>query len=147
MRKTIRRAAAAAALTISGALVMLPASTAHADEPVCTLPTVVSSAGVFNTSGQRIGTAELRRATVGGFLRKYYRFCSRVYLDAPRGPSTGTARVHHTVDGTTTTYANSAPITYVAPGSPSFATAGVSSPTIDVKRGTVAYSVSIRNTP
>ena len=144
MRKTIRRAAAAAALTISSALVMLPASPAQAAEPVCTLPTVVSTSGVFSASGQRIGTAQLRRATAGGFLNRYYRFCSRVFLDAPRGPSIGIARVHHTVDGVTTTYSNRAPITYVDPDSPDFATAGVSSPTIDVKRGTVAYSVAIR---
>lgn len=139
MRRPARLLAAAALTATSVLAVSSPASAATTGP--CTLPDVVASAPVIS-NGQQIGVAELRRQTVKKFLSSYYRFCTRFALTkAPAKPLIGTATVTHAPrkGATPIEYSTTGPLTY-----PSY---GVSSPTIDVRRGTVGYAVKYQLAP
>lgn len=139
MRRPARLLAAAALTAVSVVGVSAPASAATNGR--CTLPTVVSSAPVVS-NGQQIGVAELRRGTVKRLLSSYYQYCARFALtSAPAKPLVGTVTVKHSPrkNAPFVDYSTTGPLTY-----PSY---GLSSPTIDVRRGTVGYAVSYRLAP
>jgi hypothetical protein len=140
MHRSARLVAAASLTLVSVVGISSPASAATTNGP-CTLPDVVSSVPVIS-NGEQIGVAELRRQTVKRILSSYYRYCARFALTkAPARPLIGTATVKHSPrkGATPIEYSTTGPLTY-----PSF---GISSPTIDVRRGTVGYAVSYRLAP
>jgi hypothetical protein len=105
----------------------------------CDLPDIVSTSPVISSSGQQVAVAQLRRQTVHHFLSSYYRYCARLTLTkAPPQATIGTVTLKHTLrtGAQPVLYTTTGPITY-----PSF---GLSSPIVDVHRGTVGYAVSLR---
>jgi len=139
MRRSARLLAAASLVVVSVVGVSAPASAAT--HGPCTLPTVVSSAPIVS-NGQQIGVAELRRGTVRRLLSSYYQYCARFALtSAPTRPLVGTVTVRHSPrkNAPYVNHSTTGPLTY-----PSY---GLSSPTIDVHRGTVGYAVSYKLAP
>jgi hypothetical protein len=136
MRRPAHFLAATALAAASVIGVSAPASAATTTGP-CTLPDVKSSAPVYSSSGQQVGIAELRRETVHRLLGSYYRYCARFALtSAPAQPLVGTVTLKHTLR------TGSQPILYSTTGPLTYPSYGLSSPTIDVHRGTIAYAVS-----
>ena len=139
MSRPARIIAAASLTLVSVVGVSSPASAATSGP--CTLPDVVSSAPIVS-NGQQIGVAELRRQTVRKLLSSYYRYCARFALtSAPAKPLIATVTVKHSPRQGAT------PINYSTTGPLTFPSYGVSSPTIDVRRGTVGYAVSYKLAP
>jgi hypothetical protein len=140
MRRPARFLAASALVATSVVGFSSPSSAATTTGP-CTQPDVVASTPIIS-NGQQIGIAELRRGTVKKFLSSYYRFCTRFALTkAPAKPLIGTATVTHAPRKGAT------PVEYSTTGPLTFPSYGVSSPTIDVRRGTVGYKVKYQLAP
>lgn len=152
MRQNTLRASFAALIVVPLLSLGLGSSaSATSAAPVCDLPTLISSSPILSsTTGQQIATVQLRRSTVHVFLGSYYRYCSRIYLTrsyVSQVTGVATVSVQDRKGGPFVDSSAAGSLVYVAPTSPAFATAGLSSPIVDVHRGSVGYKASVRIAP